>query len=109
MLNFKRRLFVWNAYKCYRVEHIKTHVVQHTNTNLSIGQLTKLVQPADGSWNKAFETMYKDKHSKWMVSGQKGFTAAGNMPAPSKAHCLKWVKKCWSSLGTELNPVCEHG
>ena len=37
-----------------------------------------------------------------MASGQKSYTAAGNMCAPNKAQCLKWVKKCWSSLSTEL-------
>ena len=36
------------------------------------------------------------------MSGQKSYTAAGNMCAPSKVLCLKWVKECWSSLSTEL-------
>ena len=49
--------------------------------------------------------MYKDKHSEWMASMQKSYTAAGSMRAPSKAQCLqclKRVKECWSSLSTEL-------
>ena len=37
-----------------------------------------------------------------MASGQKSYTTAGNVHAPSKAQCLKWVKECWSSLSTEL-------
>ena len=45
---------------------------------------------------------YEDKYSKWMASGQKSYTAASNMCAPSRAQCLKWVKECWSSLSTEL-------
>ena len=46
--------------------------------------------------------MYEDKYSEWMASGQKSYIAVGNMRAPSKAQCLKWVKECWSSLSTEL-------
>ena len=37
-----------------------------------------------------------------MASGQNGYTAAGNVCAPSKGQCLKWVKECWSNLFTEL-------
>ena len=66
------------------------------------GGLTKLVHPADVSWNKAFKTAYKDKYSKWMASGQKCYTVANNMRASNKAQCLKWVNECWSSLSTEL-------
>ena len=46
--------------------------------------------------------MYEEKYSEWMVSGRNSYSAAGNMRAPSKAQFLKWVKKCWSSLSTEL-------
>ena len=37
-----------------------------------------------------------------MAFGQKSYTAAGNMHAPIKAQCLKWVMEYWSSLSTEL-------
>lgn len=103
-LNFGRRLLVWDAYKCHTVEDIATHIIRQTNTDVCLipGGLTKLVQPADVSWNKAFKTAYKAKYSEWMASGQKSYTAAGNMRAPNKAQCLKWVKECWSSLSSEL-------
>ena len=60
--NLEKRLLVWDAYKCHTVEDIMKHVSQHTNTDmcLSPGGLTKLEQPADVSWNKAFKTAYKD-------------------------------------------------
>ena len=41
-------------------------------------------------------------YSEWMESGQKSYTAASNMHAPSNAKCLKWVKECLSSLSTKL-------
>lgn len=67
--NLEKRLLVWDAYNCHTVEDIMKHVIQHTNMDMCLipGGLTKLVQPADVSWNKAFKTAYKDKNSESMV------------------------------------------
>ena len=43
-----------------------------------------------------------------MVSGQKSYTAAGNMCSPSKVQCLNRMKERWSSLYTELNQKSFH-
>ena len=55
IFSFIKRMFVWDAYRCYMVKDIKTHVTLHRNTDMSIipGGLTNLVQPANVSWNKA--------------------------------------------------------
>ncbi len=60
-LNFRRRLLVWDAYRCHTMPSVKTVVNTHTNTDLSIipGGLTSIVQPADVSWNKPFKEAYK--------------------------------------------------
>ena len=37
-----------------------------------------------------------------LVSGQKSYTACGNMHAPSNVQCLKWVKECWITLSPDI-------
>ena len=61
-LSFGRRLLVWDAYKCYLMPSIKSVVDKQANSDISIipGGLTRLVQPADVSWNKPFKAVYKE-------------------------------------------------
>ena len=66
------------------------------------GGLTSHLQPADVSWNKPFKVAYRDLYNEWMSSGEKSFTAAGNMKAPDKLLCLEWVKKAWKIVTTEV-------
>lgn len=103
-LNFARRLLVWDAYKCHLMPSVKTVVDKHTNTDLSIipGGLTSKVQPADVSWNKPFKIAYKAKYNEWMISGEKSYTTAGNVRAPSKLLCVQWVKDAWESVTCEI-------
>ena len=37
-----------------------------------------------------------------MATGEKSYTAAGNMHAPNKALCLRWVKDAWNSVTTDV-------
>ena len=37
-----------------------------------------------------------------MATGEKSYTPAGNMRAPDKALCLRWVKEAWNSVTTEV-------
>ena len=107
-LNFRRRLLAWDAYKCHITEGVWSYVDRQTNTDVSVipgGHISHL-QPADVSWNKPFKTAYKNKYNKWMVTGSKSYTAAGNMHAPSKALCLEWVRECWEALPTEVIQKC---
>ena len=64
--------------------------------------LTSHLQPADVSWNKPFKTAYKEKYSRWMATGPKIYTAAGNVCPPSKALCFQWVKECWEAPSAEI-------
>lgn len=66
------------------------------------GGLTKHLQPADVSWNKPFKQAYRTKYEEWLTSGDKTYTAAGNMRAPEKILCLQWVKESWNSLSTAV-------
>ena len=36
------------------------------------------------------------------MSGEKSYTAAGNVRAPDKALCLQWVKQAWESVTTDI-------
>ena len=78
---------------------------ENTNSNISLipGGLTKELQPADVSWNKEFKTAYRQLYNDWMATGEKSFTAAGNMHAPDKLLCLQWVKKAWDSVTSLQN------
>ena len=103
-LNFGRRLLMWDAYKCHIMDSVKSHVDSHTNSYVSVipGGLTSHLQPADVSWNKPFKEAYKAKYSEWMMSGEKSYTAAGNVRAPDKALCLRLVKESWQCITTEV-------
>lgn len=103
-LSFGRRLLVWDAYKCHSMPSVKGVIERGTNTDISVipGGLTSKIQPADVSWNKPFKAAYKEKYNKWMVEGEKTYTAAGNVRAPSKLLCLQWVKESWNSISTEI-------
>ena len=63
--------------------------------------LTGHLQPADLCWNKPFKAAYIELYGEWMATGQKTYTCAGNIRAPSKRQCLEWVKKSWESVQVE--------
>ena len=60
------------------------------------------MQPADVSWNKNFKEFYKAKYEKWLASGEKMYTAGGNMRTPIKILCHQWVKEAWHSVTTAV-------
>lgn len=103
-LNFGRRLLVWDANKCHLMPNVKCVLDTQTNSDVSVipGGLTILVQPADVSWNKPFKSAYKELYNAWFLNGDKTYTAAGNVRAPSKLLCLQWVKQAWQSVTTEV-------
>ena len=41
-------------------------------------------------------------YGEWTATGQKTYTRAGNISAPSKLQCLNWVKKAWESVQVEV-------
>ena len=66
------------------------------------GGTTSHLQPADVSWNKPFKSAYRELYNQWMASGEQSFTPAGNMRAPDKLICLRWVVKAWEAVTTEV-------
>ena len=96
---------VWDAYKCHIItDTVTSHAKRSAKTDVSIipGGLTRHLQPADVSWNKPFKEAYKALYNEWMATGEKSYTPAGNVCAPDKALCLRWVKETWNSVTTEV-------
>ena len=85
------------------MDSIQCFINRQTNTDVSVipGGLTSYFQPANVSWNKPFKTAYIYKY-KWLATGSKSYTGAGNMRAPSKALCLQWVRECWEAILSRL-------
>ena len=101
--SFQRRFLIWDAYKCHMTDSAKASVKgTRSDTSIIPGGLTKHLQPADVSWNKPFKAAYRARYEEWLASGDKTYTAAGNMRAPEKILCLQWVKESWNSLSTAV-------
>jgi transposase-like protein len=103
-LAFSRRLLVWDAYKCHMMDSVKSMAKRGCNSDIVFipGGLTKHLQPADVSWNKPFKAAYKRLYDDWMANGEKSYTAAGNVRAPSKVLALEWVKKSWDLVTEDV-------
>ena len=103
-ISFGHRLLVWDAYKCHTMPSVVNVVNSRTNSDISLipGGLTGKIQPADVSWNKPFKTAYKQRYNRWMIEGEKTYTKAGNVRAPSKLLCLQWVKESWDSITSDI-------
>ena len=86
------------------MSNVAAHITKATNTDISVipGGLTSQLQPADVSWNKPFTQAYKAQYNEWMVSGEKSYTAAGNLQPPDMTLCLKWVKEAWKSVSIDV-------
>ena len=84
-------------------DKVKTSVAAlRTDTCVIPGGLMSHLQPVDVLWNKPFKNAYKDLYNEWLSSGEKSFTASGNMKAPGKLLCLEWVKKVWNTVTTDV-------
>jgi len=84
-------------------ERVKTHLAAlGTDACLIPGGSTSNLQPADVSWNTPFKEAYRELYNKWLSSGEKSFTPAGNVRTPDKMLCLEWVKQAWSQVSSEV-------
>jgi len=103
-LNLGRRLLVWDPYKCHLTDGVRYVANKSTNSDMAIipGGVTGHIQPADVCWNKPFKEAYKELYGEWTATGEKSYTQAGNICAPSKFQCLQWVKKAWESVSQDI-------
>lgn len=94
-----KRMLIWDSFKCHISDCTKT-VLGNTNTIMAVvpGGCTKLVQPADVSWNAPFKAAYRKLYDEWQASGNMEQTRSGNLRAPSKKLRVEWVLKAWNSV-----------
>eukprot|EP00731_Ephydatia_muelleri_P005635 Em0002g1811a len=97
-----KRMLVWDTFKCHFTSSVKS-LLEESNTDIVAvpGGCTKILQPADVSWNAPFKARYRDLYTAWMSAQNHERTKAGNLRAPSKALMVDWVLRSWESLSSE--------
>lgn len=104
-LCFRRRILVWDAYRCHLSEATKRELKSGYNITTAVipGGCTKYLQAPDVCWNKPFKAALHELYDAWMVGDDdKEYTAAGNLKAPSFQVVLEWVKVAWDTVDQEL-------
>ena len=97
-----KRLLVWDLFKSHSTQKVKTQLQQSNSIVVYVPPgCTKVVQPADVSWNAPFKVAYRDLYSQWMAEGEQERTPAGNMRAPSKPLMVQWVVGAWEAITKE--------
>lgn len=100
--SFKRRLLVWDSYRCHIMNSTKQQLVRmKVDTAVVPAGCTKFVQPADVSWNKSFKSKYNEKYDEWMAMDDHEYTGGGRMRAPPLEEILKWIRDAWSEIPEE--------
>lgn len=104
-LYFKRRILVWDAYRCHLSDATKQELKCGYNITTAVipGGCTKYLQAPDVCWNKPFKAALHDKYDDWMAGDEeKEYTVTGNLRAPSFKVVLDWVKHAWEHINPEL-------
>ncbi|KAF0989521.1 hypothetical protein HZS_962, partial [Henneguya salminicola] len=103
--SFQRRLLVWDDFRCHLTPRIKK-TLKSTNNPMDCipGGRTKLLQPAEVSWNAAFKAKYRELYDIWLQNDKRKTdkTQAGNPRAPSRIKLVNWVKEAWNMVSTDI-------
>ena len=80
-IDFRRQLLIWDTYNCHLTDNVRNVVSNATNSDIGVipGGLTGHLQQ-----NKPIKAAYKELYGEWTATGQKTYTRAGNIHAPSK-------------------------
>ena len=102
-LNFgrRRRLLVWDAYKCLIMDSVKDVVKKQVNFK-HYPWRADWPCPASRCVLEQPIQSFKDFYTEWTANGQKTYTAAGNVRAPAKLLGLEWVNKAWESVSADV-------
>lgn len=104
-LSFKRRILVWDAYRCHLSEATRGELRKGCNITTAVipGGCTKFIQAPDVCWNKPFKARLHELYDSWMAGDDdKEFTTGGNLKGPSFELVLAWVKDAWDSIDINL-------
>ena len=87
--SFNKRMLVWDSFKCYINEEVKT-IVKKQNSIMAVipGGCTKFLQPLDVSINKPFKEIFREKYDAWYREGIFEYTK-GNVKAPAYEKQIK--------------------
>ena len=102
---FGKRMLVWDSFRSHLTEQAKDSL-KKTNTIMGVipGGCTKLLQPADVSWNAPFKAVYTELYEEWLQDPARAtdLTPANNPRAPSRLTMVNWVKESWRRLSTDV-------
>jgi hypothetical protein len=104
-LAFKRRILVWDAYRCHLSQATKEELKRNYNITTAVipGGCTKYLQAPDVCWNRPFKDILRKQYDLWMAGDEdKEYTISGNLKSPSFQLVLSWVKKAWDTIDVEL-------
>jgi len=104
-LAFKKRILVWDAYRCHLSESTKKELRSGYNITTAVipGGCTKYLQAPDVCWNKPFKDKLHELYDSWMAGDDdKEYTKSGNLRAPSFKLLLSWVKEAWDAVDSQL-------
>lgn len=103
-LSFRRRLLVWDAYRCHTSEATRAETKRlRIDTSIVPGGCTKFIQAADVVWNASFKSHMHKLYDDWIADPSKHeFTKGGNMKAPARTLLCEWVKESWAAVSTDM-------
>lgn len=104
-LSFRKRILVWDSYRCHISEKTKEELRKGYNINTEVipGGCTKYIQAPDVSWYKPFKQHLGELYDDWLATDDnKEFTKGGNLKAPSLKLLIDWVKAAWALLSADL-------
>ena len=102
-LAFRQRLLIWDSYRCHLSEAVRdSRRRKKVDTAVIPGGCTGLIQAPDVSWNRPFKSHLRNQYDEWLLSGEKTYTAAGNLRAVSKTTLCDMVVKAWESISSTL-------
>jgi hypothetical protein len=102
-LAFNQRMLAWDTFRCHVSNTAKLSLAAKRTIMAAIpGGCTKVLQPADVSWNGPFKHAYRQLYDAWMAEGDHERTAAGNLRAPPRDLIVSWVKQAWATVTPEV-------
>ena len=94
-------LLIWDSYRCHISDPVKKQRKQQNLYSAILpGGCTGPSQGPDVSWNKPFKL--SEQYDEWLHTGEKTYTAAGNVRAIMKRVLCDMIVTAWQSRHSDL-------